>query len=1012
MKHKTTRKALAIIVVLVLALSATTWAGELGDRIFDMSDPAGNVTITEPGGSAVGGFAEDTSGRSLESASRPPSNLARQDYQNVYDRAQALLDIGADFRATEIQIQPPPDCWERPETCEYGSVIEDTLENYRNYNGGELFYRFCANYDEVDEQGYCPGADQSQWPNPNADIRSQLIRARELFAFLSLAEPVDTDIDVDGQDINVRVIGREGVLEATREIANIHLIFGNEFLVDALDYRFSGDAVNADLILAQEIAQLEQALQQFTMAVDVLAHAFNADFGGPSGAYIGDYFTNREFELFGITSERMVMAIGEIANRHRQLGREDEALAIYAQAFTEQYVQALALAYKAAERDANFLNNGGWEMMTNLSQLGAQAQAIHDGINPFGFKDDYVPLQTYDDLRALMYGEGGFYTDADRDEQEARDAQREFDHNATNLNTELQHLRVTYGGQLFDLCGAEGQSDDYQSCGCDRDEEGELVNPDCDGGLMEQNYLAMATAADRIVLVYQRLQNVPEQIRIEEERAGRVIEITLEGAEVLAAIEYARGILNSYRVTEAQVDSSTGEWYVGADVRTTVSFSIGWPPTTWGGKVESSHSVFGGYRHSWSNTTSMTTVWDPAQEELGRLNGLRDVQQAATQAQIVGANSEAAIRNLLLQQAELMIEMDIAIGEYNRLAAEHNHLVETYRWRLNLRAKAQQNVRDSYLNNPAYRILRDTLTVEAARSHGEAAQFAYLTAKALEYEFLAPPPFINNIFKARTADDIDNFLIDLTQLYLALGGGTGARNRYPYRISIAQDLLGLSDENLDPDNSMTPTERAQLRYQLFQEFLQQHVISDTLKFPFTTSLLVQKEGGISIFSPNIWNNRIAGVGLPVGVPGTQGLFINILTWQLVDAGTPEVILTHGGHASYRTADREIVEYTPGNARLSGYVVPPVFENKTRTAVILSSVNDNGLGTPSSALFNLSVAASSWTLRIDPGSPFNAELDITQIEDIEILMDTTGIAVPGRAKEAQMDALRLQAEFDR
>ena len=54
--------------------------------------------------------------------------------------------------------------------------------------------------------------------------------------------------------------------------------------------------------------------------------AFNADFGGPSGIYIADYFTEEEFELFGIVSERMVMALDEIALRHRQLGQHDHLL--------------------------------------------------------------------------------------------------------------------------------------------------------------------------------------------------------------------------------------------------------------------------------------------------------------------------------------------------------------------------------------------------------------------------------------------------------------------------------------------------------------------------------------------------------------------------------------------------------------------------------------------------------------------------------------------------------------
>jgi hypothetical protein len=318
---------------------------------------------------------------------------------------------------------------------------------------------------------------------------------------------------------------------------------------------------------------------------------------------------------------------------------------------------------------------------------------------------------------------------------------------------------------------------------------------------------------------------------------------------------------------------------------------------------------------------------------------------------------------------------------------------------------------DSNLANPAFRILRDQTTVEAARSIDVAAQFAYLTAKALESEFLIRYPGLSNIFKARTADDVDNFLNELEAFRVSIGS-PGERNRYPYRISVAKDLFGLSDENLDPNGVLSPSERARLRFEGFQAILQRSKITDTVSgqvigfdLPFATTLLNSK-----LFTPNVWNNRIAGVGLPADVPNTQGIAINVLTRQFGDIGTPEVQLTHDGHASYRTVNGKIVEYVPENARLAGFATPPGFESKSKTATILSSVNGNGRGTPSSALFNRSVAVSNWTLRIDLRSPFNDKLDLSQLEDIEINMDTTGVALSANLQAAQLDAAQLQTSF--
>ncbi len=968
----------------------------------DMS--SNGAAITAGLVSTVGDFSQGGQ-ISLAPSSQPPALLARQDYQNVYDQAQALLTIGRNFRLTDLQLPP---------TCS-GANAGDCQKNYTDFNSGRIFYRYCADYTNIALNGYCRGFDElspaeqrERIPDLSAelpltgdkDIRNKLVRAREMFGFLSLAEPPDLTVMVDGQPRTIREIGRSGVLTSTRELANIHMIFGNEFMVDALDYRFSSGDPRADQIIAEELHQLEQSLQQFNFAVDVLSYAFNADFGGPGGVRIGDYFGAGEFKLFGLVSERMVSALGEMADRYRQLGQDQKALDLYNTAFANQYVQAMALATSASQRNANFAQNGGWEILTNLETLRTRAQAIHDGINPFGFVEEYVPLQTYAELRNLTQSD--FLRDTTEDEDRAANAQREFDQNRTALNRELQNLKLTYDAQLLELCGTS--SDDYQTC-------------DVEGGLMRQNFHNLDAASLRILQVQKRIDNLGAQMRIEQDRNGKTIELTLANGQQMALLEYQKGVIGAYRTTEARVESSSDEKYYGGELQTTTSFGISFPPSFGSGKssfgfsASVSASASAGYRHSSSKVSSVTAVWDPASTKLGAISSVEALQGAVLQANIANANSEATIKNLMLQQAELMIELDIAFREWNRLADEHQQLKERYHNLLNLRAQARADVATSNFSNPAFRLLRDHSTVEAARSHGLAAQFAYLTAKALEAEYLVRYPALNDIFKARTADDIDNFLNDLEAFRVAIGS-PGQLNRFPYRISLAKDLLGLSDQNLDPTGGLSPSERSRLRLEGFQAILQRNLITDTktnqvvaIELPFTTSLLDNH-----IFSPNIWNNRIAGVNLPADVPNTQGVTINLLTRQFGDIGTPEVQLTQGGHASFRTAQGALVEYVPENAKLSGYPVPNGFESKTKTANILASVNGNGRGAASSALFNRSVAASGWVIRIDLKSPFNNKLDMRQIEDIEINMDTIGIALANNAAAAQVDAANLQAAF--
>ncbi|MCB0124104.1 MAG: hypothetical protein KDE58_17740, partial [Caldilineaceae bacterium] len=177
------------------------------DTDTDMRGSDGRA-ITDGGLSTIGDFAQAGNQLSLLPKAQPPALLARQDYQKVYDQANALLTTGETFRQTELQL--PPAC----------KTVDECRLNYEDFNNGELFFSFCANYDSIDARGYCAGDNPVSWPRPSEQIRGQLVRAREMYGFLALAEPADMTVLVNGVPTPVRAIGRTGVLSATREIAN------------------------------------------------------------------------------------------------------------------------------------------------------------------------------------------------------------------------------------------------------------------------------------------------------------------------------------------------------------------------------------------------------------------------------------------------------------------------------------------------------------------------------------------------------------------------------------------------------------------------------------------------------------------------------------------------------------------------------------------------------------------------------------------------------------------------
>ncbi len=938
---------------------------------------------------------------------------------DVLAEADRLLAIGTTFRTSEIQLIP-------------ANTPALALQNYANFKDGALFYKFCANYAGLDAYGRCPDLDINGQPRQN--VRNQLLDAVAVYQVAihwptqtwTPARPSETAAwqkagDPADGTLNVRKLGADGALATLREIANVHLIFGNEFLIDATDYRFSLSGVAyADQILQDEIDQLKQAQQQFSEALDLAVLSFNQ-------LGLGQYFTQREFELFGNASGRLSLTLDEIAARYRMrndITKKDpeNALQVYKDAFTDQYLQLLAFAQTAASSSVTqtqvmtqsaYLKDGSWEMVNNLAALRTKAQQQLSKVDPFGFNPSFVPLQPYADLLYLTEGSGseGLLGTSYILENDARTAQREYDSNGVAVQNELTSMTNELDAQLFELCGQN--SDNYQTC---------------TGGLMSQNKAALETAILRLLLAQQQAQDVVSSIEIEQARSAATIRIITKTGQEIAASQLAIGMLEAERSTLTRAYSSEIKNNLllasstKASLSTEVEVGVGGPlklansGTLFKVGVEASVELKNELNWGLIQLSSIATVNDPNAYKIAQENSFQSLKQAVSDADVEGAASAATVKNLFLQLAEAKIEEQIARSEVNQLIAEHNSLVQKEGRLTNDRSLSANRVltANSHLLNPAYRILRDTLTLQASKSQGLAAQFAYLTAKAAEYDLLTTYPKLNDVYKARTWADLRLFLDNLKVWYQA-NNQPGQLNRYPYTLSLAKDIWGLTDESLAVESRSTGKSIAALRAKHFQENLTACRSGNTLQCTFSTSLEQQRPGKQFVFSPNIWNNRIAGLGKPLA--NNTGVSVVIVTRQLAGEITqPEVVLIHGSRAggaeAYRNARGQAVYYDPGPAVPVGYSLPPELSPANTTIVLNPGLDTNRDGVyerapvPNGGLINLSVASTSWVLRI----PASAQggLDYSKIEDIQILIDTTGRALPNLGRQAERDAALLQA----
>jgi hypothetical protein len=901
---------------------------------------------------------------------------------DVLAEGDALLAEGTTFRTQHLQLLS-------------ADTPEQALLNYSNFNDGEWYYAFCSDYETIDAGGYCPETGPDH-------VRNDLLDTVDVYRVAVSVWPTATWTTRDGEVIEVWQRGGQGVVGAAVEIGNDHLIFGNEYLVDATDYRFSAAGLPyADQIIAQELDELSQAARQFELIMDLIFRAF-------SEWRVGDYCNSDQFEAFGMASSLLMSALDETASRYYMLGQSDEARNVYLEASRNQDMHLTALATLAEETDQAYLVNGSWEMLNNVSRMRDRARQIEAGFDFFGFRPDYAPLQPYEQLLVLTEGpdeNAGLLGTARDLETQAREAQRTYDTNASNMSTELDLWKYELDEQLFELCG---ETEDL-----DGDGYGDYKT--CEGGLQAMNWADFLTASARRALAWNHAQNIALQIQNEQEQADQTIMVTLAAGREIAAADLAIGKLEANKTTRTTgTGTETGlhntaelgiEAWVefGGKLSTNVDNNEIYISTA--AKASASEKFGSDWKSSDTDTTE--TVWDPAAAEIAAYESIKELKQAEAEAAIVGAASAETIKNLLIEQSEALEEWQIASSELNQVLVEHDNQLATWSRLVNLFAEAVPTIMsyNSHLLNPAYRLWRDSLTIQSSAAHALAAQFAYLTARASEYELLTPFPNLGDIFKTRTSNDIRLFLDDLKVWHQALDL-PGQLNRYPYTLSVAQDFLFLSDEQLDPDGVLTPEQLAHKRYDRLQEAFTQRMDNGDLEIVFTTSLDQQRPGENFVFSPNIWNNRIAGIGDPL--PGNEGVRVNIITTEPVDAGMVEVVLVHDGQATYRNASAQNVVYDPATAVPVGYLVPPDLSPANTTIVVRPDINGQG-GLPNSGLVNLSVAASHWKLRIPASSWGN--LDVSQIRDIEIVLDTTGRALPGRGREAGEDAERLAAGLE-
>lgn len=1043
---------LALVCVL-LCLPFVVSASESIDAGLIMQDSAGN-NIVPSGLSSLGEPVGSDLGK-IDAGSYPPSNLSSQDYAAIYAQASALLREGTEFRLCRLQVQ----------TGDYPCPNLDGLTTneaklgsyYTDFNDGPLF-------------------------DDHTQIRNKLLQARRLFASLYLVRNESQTFEVTGQVQLIKEQGLQGMLEATRELAYAHMIFGSEYAIDAFGYAFTikglaGSAVcdsaleryqqnlkrpfdpkdtyftdlyfeDAECIIQNEIALLENSLAQYEMTIDVMISAYDDDLSWPLSLIIGQLFTQAEVQIFAVAVENYAAIVDELAIRYRQLGNDDQAVSLYSNTYDYLFLLTIPLLERADELHAlaelesltkPLLESNGLAIRAGLELMTGRLEDIEKGINVLGFSEDFVPIQSYAHMRDSATDLFEWAKTASND---AIDANRQFDVNAAALNTQMTNVQLTYRQELENLCGPEEKNDGFEDC------------IGSEGSQMEQSLFKLVHATVSMNLASLRIQSAKERIVDIQAQNDQEINVILATGEKIDAATLAQGMARAYQTTNSTSSSVSDEIYsdksatiqkvttpglftpvpdsldnivVGEPVETNVpgetvtkvkkyadevgaavGYAVAGPAGAQigakiGGEAEKLFTDFfggtertlienetKGKRHSETKMSATTTVFNPSELEIADLQSVKDMASRMQNITISGIARDYEIRNLLRMIGEMQIEKEQAAIQYNLAVSEHNALVNRIQYLKAQYKRANNELNANYLANPAYRLLKDSTTQKASYQLLYAAKQAYLTARALEYHLADDILFINNVFKVRHPTHLQAYLHELKSLNKL--GQTSAKTEVVF--SLRALVTGIRDQDI----SILPDEERQAltsqRQEKFLAYMNDHVIENSggnaekLVLVFDTAL-----GTRPLQNQDRKNWRIAGAydGSDdqseniCPVRKGYGVKVEISQGRQTLPNGMTVRLVMSGQTSTRRADGQVVHYAPQLVTLlPDSKLSNAMRRRLANAAPDAVLDVNNAQSSVSDFCNMSVAASAWILEIPLA---DNQVDFTLFEDIKIKMQT-------------------------
>ncbi|MBN2548092.1 MAG: hypothetical protein JXB15_02955, partial [Anaerolineales bacterium] len=670
----------AAVFVLLAALALTLKGNAASYRSYCEPGPgdpcsiSGQYVLTHALSGSITEVTSSTQHEILGAKLATNGPLSYQDMKLAESEAYRLLSQNKAFRAA---ISPHQE-----------AVQFDALVQHFDYNQG--FQRVAFN-----------GLTLEQNLN-KAD--SELRRARDLYAFLAVyADEARFRADADYtslcgvedpfNDLIDRCDFAARMRESLREVAYLRMIFGQQFTADALGLRFGANIVGGEAFVKEEVKQLEMAIEQYLLAKQAIAEGMDHYLG--LGCYVYDFYSAAEWILLSRAVEGLERAQYHLAVRESYLApdagglpaAQAEAEEDFRKAAIEQYLDMTLMAglvngESRCQRGTRPDNDLFAKMMADMLSTQEALMEMKEGRNIFGFDVSFTPARPY--LTAPGSTDTGLWDQAKAEadlalilQNDATQNERWFDEQESKLMEEIGEVKLRYDLQLGANTGCSSSLPDAEffSCvdtaaekllACDPTEPNATVFNACinvvgSGGLLRQAWEDVRVAFLEVKRAQQVLENLSQRSSIEIDRNAKVTHAIMTNGKAQAAMEFAATLLDS----------------------TTVTVSA-FPP-------------------------GVSVARNPFQPVIAALRAAQTLRQAVADTQIEDANSEAVLRNLLLDIVEAQIDLEIAAQKADAQITVFENLASGTKDMAVEARRVRNYLLQSPANDPSFRLVRDSM---------------------------------------------------------------------------------------------------------------------------------------------------------------------------------------------------------------------------------------------------------------------------------------------------------------